>query len=209
MFKVKVTGAKGLKAQFASLAKELVTIVDEELDSAALEWVRLAKTDAPADQAALRQSITRKKLGKSKYEIVAQVFYAPFVEFGTKGKYTPIPGTETIAAQFKGYKGGDFMDLLRSIVRWVGRKQLTGTYSVKTRRRKGSKVNRYAEDYAVAWPIAMSILKNGINPHPYFFKQMPLVWPQMVRNVENRTAQVSRVKVVLPANVMKPKIVTI
>jgi hypothetical protein len=125
MFKVKVTGAKGLKAQFASLAKELVTIVDEELDSAALEWVRLAKTDAPADQAALRQSITRKKLGKSKYEIVAQVFYAPFVEFGTKGKYTPIPGTETIAAQFKGYKGGDFMDLLRSIVRWVGRKQLT------------------------------------------------------------------------------------
>ena len=209
MFKVTITGMAGLKAEFASMAKELPDIVSGELETMSQEWVKLAKTDAPADQGALRGSITYYPAGPMKYEIVAQKFYAPFMEFGTKGKYTPIPGTEAIAAEFKGYKGGDFMELLRMIVRWVKRKGITGTYSVKTRRRTGNKVNQIAEDYSAAWPIAMSILKNGVNPHPFFFKQMHIVWPQMVRNVESRIAQVSKVKVELPSNVTRPQIVTI
>lgn len=209
MFKVKVTGLAGLKAEFASMAKELPDIVSGELETMSQEWVKLAKTDAPADQGALRGAITYYPAGPMKYEIVAQKFYAPFMEFGTKGKYTPIPGTEAIAAEFKGYKGGDFMELLRMIVRWVKRKGITGTYSVKTRKRSGNKINQFAEDYSAAWPIAMSILKNGVNPHPFFFKQMHIVWPQMVRNVESRIAQVSKVKVELPSNVTRPQIVTI
>ena len=209
MFKVKVTGLAGLKAEFASMAKELPDIVSGELETMSQEWVKLAKTDAPADQGALRGSITYYPAGPMKYEIVAQKFYAPFMEFGTKGKYQPIPGTEAIAAEFKGYKGGDFMELLRMIVRWVKRKGITGTYSVKTRKRSGNKINQFAEDYSAAWPIAMSILKNGVNPHPFFFKQMHIVWPQMVRNVESRIAQVSKVKVELPSNVTRPQIVTI
>lgn len=209
MFKVKVTGLAGLKAEFASMAKELPDIVSGELETMSQEWVKLAKTDAPADQGALRGSITYYPAGPMKYEIVAQKFYAPFMEFGTKGKYQPIPGTEAIAAEFKGYKGGDFMELLRMIVRWVKRKGITGTYSVKTRRRTGNKINQFAEDYSAAWPIAMSILKNGVNPHPFFFKQMHIVWPKMVRNVESRIAQVSKVKVELPSNVTRPQIVTI
>lgn len=209
MFKVKVTGMADLKAEFASMAKELPDIVSGELETMSQEWVKLAKTDAPADQGALRGSITYYPAGPMKYEIVAQKFYAPFMEFGTKGKYQPIPGTESIAAEFKGYKGGDFMELLRMIVRWVKRKGITGTYSVKTRRRTGNKINQFAEDYSAAWPIAMSILKNGVNPHPFFFKQMHIVWPKMVRNVESRIAQVSKVKVELPSNVTRPQIVTI
>ena len=209
MFKVTITGMAGLKAEFASMAKELPDIVSGELETMSQEWVKLAKTDAPADQGALRGSITYYPAGPMKYEIVAQKFYAPFMEFGTKGKYQPIPGTEAIAAEFKGYKGGDFMELLRMIVRWVKRKGITGTYSVKTRRRTGNKINQFAEDYSAAWPIAMSILKNGVNPHPFFFKQMHIVWPKMVRNVESRIAQVSKVKVELPSNVTRPQIVTI
>ena len=209
MFKVKVTGLAGLKAEFASMSKELPDIVSGELETMSQEWVKLAKTDAPADQGALRGSITYYPAGPMKYEIVAQKFYAPFMEFGTKGKYQPIPGTEAIAAEFKGYKGGDFMELLRMIVRWVKRKGITGTYSVKTRKRSGNKINQFAEDYSAAWPIAMSILKNGVNPHPFFFKQMHIVWPQMVRNVESRIAQVSKVKVELPSNVTRPQIVNI
>jgi len=211
MIKVKITGVAGLKAEFASMVKELPVIVDGELQTAAQEWVSLAKKDAPADQAALRQAISYFKASTShgiSYSVSAQVFYAPFMEFGTKGRYQPIPGTEEIAAQFKGYKGGDFMDLLRAIVRWVRRKGITGTYSVKTRRRKGTKVNQYAEDYSAAWPIALSILKNGIKPHPFFFKQMHIVWPQFIRNVEAAIARRSRVKVTLPGDT-RPKIVTV
>jgi hypothetical protein len=142
-------------------------------------------------------------------EIVAQKFYAPFMEFGTKGKYTPIPGTEEIAAQFKGYKGGDFMNLLRMIVRWVRRKGLTGTYSVKTQRRKGSKINQFAEDYSAAWPIALSILKNGINPHPYFFKQGDVVWPQMISRMQKALQKETKVSVILPGDIKRPNITTI
>lgn len=209
MFKVTVTGLAGLKAEFASIAKELPNIVSGELETMAQEWVKLAKTDAPADQAALRGAITYYPKPPLAYEIVAQKFYAPFMEFGTKGKYTPIPGTENIAAQFKGYKGGDFMELLRNIVRWVKRKGITGTYSVKTRRRTGNKERQSSEDLSAAWPIAMSILKNGVSPHPFFFKQMHIVWPQMVRNVESRIAQVSKVKVELPSQATRPVMVTI
>jgi len=87
MFKVKVTGLAGLKAEFASMSKELPDIVSGELETMSQEWVKLAKTDAPADQGALRGSITYYPAGQTKYEIVAQKFYAPFMEFGTKGKY--------------------------------------------------------------------------------------------------------------------------
>lgn len=193
-----------MKVEFATIAKELPKIVSGELETMAQEWVKLAKTDAPADQAALRGSISYLQ-NDNRFEIVAQTFYAPFMEFGTKGKYQSIPGTEHIAAQFKGYKGGDFMELLRNIVRWVKRKGIAGVYSVKTQRRKGSKINQLAEDYSVAWPIAMSILKYGVRPHPFFFKQMHIVWPQMIRNVERRIANVSKVAVIMPSDT-RPKI---
>lgn len=209
MFKVKVTGLAGMKAEFATMANSLPKIVSSELEAMAQDWVKLAKQDAPADQGSLRQSISYFKYqildNQPAFSITAQVFYAPFMEFGTKGKYQSIPGTENIAAAFKGYKGGDFMELLRNIVRWVKRKGIAGTYSVKTQRRKGSRINQLAEDYSVAWPIALSILRNGVRPHPFFFKQMHIVWPQMIRNVEARVANVSKVKVVMPADT-RPKI---
>jgi hypothetical protein len=209
MFKATVKGFNNVSRQFASFARDLPAICDQELQQAAKDWVAGAKRDAPADQGALIQSINYRKVAVMQYNIAAQVFYAPFMEFGTKGKYQPIPGTESIAAQFKGMKGGDFMTLLRMIVRWVKRKGITGTYSVKTRRRTGNRINQLAEDYAAAWPIAMSILKNGISPHPYFFRQQHTVWPQMIRRIEQRLAARSKVSVTMPPGLSNPRIVTI
>lgn len=191
MFKATLQGLPGLKAQFASLSADLPVIVGGELESMCKEWVLLAKQDAPADQTALKGAISYKKISQMIYEVVSQTIYAHFMEFGTKGKYLPIPGTEAIAAQMKGYKGGDFMELLRNIVRWVKRKGITGTYSVKTRNRTGSKVNQIAEDYSAAWPIAISILKRGVKPHPYFFKQMGVVWPKMLQSIVRRLNNVN------------------
>lgn len=209
MFKVKIEGLNNLKAEFFAKTKKVEEITDQEMDSMCKKWVSAAKRDAPADQGNLIRSITYYKLRAARYEIVAQVFYAPFMEFGTKGKYTPIPGTEAIAAQFKGYKGGDIMEMLRMIVRWVHRKGITGTYSVKTRKRLGSKINQYAEDYSAAWPIVMSILKNGVNPHPYFFKQREIYWPEMIRFIQRRIEHDSRVAVILPGDINNPRMITI
>jgi hypothetical protein len=216
MFKVSIRGVDSVKAQFRLATEEMKVIVAEEIESVAKDWVAGAKRDAPVDQGSLKNAIsyylTDSKTADGSFfgfSIVAQKFYAPFIEFGTKGKYLPIPGTEQIAAQFKGYKGGDFQELLRMIVRWVKRKGITGTYSVKTQRRKGSKINQFAEDYSAAWPIALSIIKNGISPHPYFFKQGDIVWPKGVRRIKNRIEQGSKVSVIMPGEVLKPRIITV
>jgi HK97 gp10 family phage protein len=216
MFKVKITGISSIEKQFTAAAEKIKDTVEQEMQAAAQDWVAGAVRDAPVDQGALKQSISYKKTDTQtgsgtliSFEIVAQRFYAPFVEFGTKGKYRPIPGTEKIAAEFRGYKGGDFMDLLRMIVRWVKRKGIAGTYSVKTRRRTGSKINQYAEDYSAAWPIALSILKNGISPHPYFFKQQEIVWPAMIKRIQRVLQKETKVSVIAPGEIFRPRIITI
>jgi len=207
MFRVSIKGLEGFKREFATAAKQVKEIVSAEVQAAGAEFVSGARRDAPVDQGALKASISYYMDGDLSAVIVAQKFYAPFIEFGTKGKYTPIPGTENLAAQFKGYKGGDFMELLRMIVRWVNRKGITGRFSVKTRKRLGSKVDRLAEDYAAAWPIALSILKNGIKPHPFFFKQMDVVWPKMVSNIEKFLKSQTRISIILPSELRKPRII--
>lgn len=205
---ITLTGINGVKAQFASAISDMKSIVDQELESMAKEWVNNAKKDAPVDQSTLKGAISYSKDG-SRVEIVSGAFYSPFMEFGTKGKYLPIPGTEAIAEQFKGFKNGDFMQMLRMIVQWIHRKGIAGIFSVATRKRLGSKATQQDQDLKAAWPILMSILKNGVNPHPFFFKQQDVVWPEMVRKIKQRIENRSKVSVIAPGEIYRPKIVTI
>lgn len=215
-FNVKVTGIASLQQQISTASEKVKQVCAAEVQAAGQDWVAGAVRDAPVDQGGLKSAISFKETATNTaqssliaVEIVAQKFYAAFLEFGTKGKYTPIPGTEEIAAQFKGYEGGDFQELLRIIVRWVRRKGITGTYSVKTRRRTGNRIAQFAEDYAAAWPIAISILKNGINPHPYFFKQGDTVWPKMIKRMQAALQRESKVTVIAPGDISRPNITTI
>jgi hypothetical protein len=51
---------------------------------------------------------------------------------------------------------------MESLIRWVHVKGLAGSYSTKTRRRKGSQFNQLVEDATVAGAIAMAIYRRGI-----------------------------------------------
>lgn len=206
MFKVRVTGFNGMKAEFAAATEKVTSIVKEEIIDMAQQWVAAAQRDAPVDEGQLRRLISFYPNGPYSVEIVSQALYSPFMEFGTKKHFRAIPGTEAIASQFKGYKGGDFRAFMRAIVRWVRRKGITGTYSVKTRRRLGSKVNQFAEDYGAAWPIAMKILRDGVKPRPFFFEQGKQLWPRMVRQVESRLRREMKVHVTLPGGISRPDI---
>lgn len=208
-FKVTAKGLNGLQATLAATTTEIRQIIAQEVERGAQNWRELAVKDAPVNEGTLKGAISYRMESEYVAEIVCQVFYAPFMEFGTKGKYRPIPGTEQIAQQFKGFKGGDFQTFLRNIVKWVRRKGLAGRFSVKTRRRLGNRGVQQIEDLSVAWPIAISILRRGVTPHPFFFKQQEVVWPKMLRNMERRIRQVSKVNVTLPGAVKRPKIVTI
>lgn len=205
-FKIQVKGIGGVKQQFFSAIKDIRSIVDQELESMARNWVAAAKRDAPGDQGTLRQGISYLKT-ENGVEIFSNVFYSPFMEFGTRGNYRSIPGTEAIAAQFKGFKGGDFAEMLKFIKLWVKRK---GIGAEITKSGKPSKsADSLASQDRVAWIIAMSILKNGVKAHPYFFNQQEVVWPEMVRIVQKRIENGSNVSVIMPGDVQRPKIVTI
>lgn len=207
-FKATITGLNGLQKEFASMSEDMEQIVADELNTAAQEWVAFAVRDAPKDTDMLTGEILYKTLGPLSKEIVANKEYAPFMEFGTKGKYRPIPGTETIAAQFRGSRMGTGK-MFQAILRWVRRKGMGGRFSVKTRKRQGTKLTQYAEDYAAAWPIFLSILRNGVRPHPFFFKQQEIVWPNMVAAIERQLKSRTKVSVIAAGDIKRPRIITI
>jgi hypothetical protein len=205
MFKVTLSGS--IRKQFFESTKSVRDIVDQELTDMARKFVAGAQRDAPANNADLRRGITFQKDDKG-VELFSNAFYSAFMEFGTKGKYRPIPGEEEIAQQFKGLSNGDFSQMIRLLTEWVRKKGITGTYSVKTRRRTGSKAKQADENQRAAWAIAISILKHGVSPHPFFFKQLDVVWPEMVANIEKRISA-SKVVVIPAGDISRPNIITI
>ena len=106
-----------------------------------------AKTYAPKDKGELSQSITTRKESEFVSSVVVGVNYGAFVEFGT-GKKVSVPRElKTLASKFKG-GGGSFEEGLRSIKDWCKTKGI---------------------DEKAAYPIFMSILRNGTAPQPYLY----------------------------------------
>lgn len=170
LIKANVIGLDQLKARIQNATKETQTLVDAELEAAAMNFVGLAKKDLASqggDRGTLLRSITYNKKADLQYTVSANVFYAPFIEFGTKSKFNPYPGTEEFASQYKGAKGSATLRLIDAIRGWVKRKRIA----------TGKEVDR------VAFLIARSIYKNGISPKPFFFKQITPVRNNLVQNV--------------------------
>lgn len=170
LIKANVIGLDQLKARIQNATKETQTLVDAELEAAAMNFVGLAKKDLASqggDRGTLLRSITYSKKADLQYTVSANVFYAPFIEFGTKSKFNPYPGTEEFASQYKGAKGSGTLRLIDAIRGWVKRKRIA----------TGKEVDR------VAFLIARSIYKNGISPKPFFFKQITPVKNNLVQNV--------------------------
>lgn len=170
LIKANVIGLEQLQAKIQKATKETQTLVDAELEAAAMNFVGLAKKDLASqggDRGTLLRSISYSKTKDLQYTVSANVFYAPFIEFGTKGKFNPYPGTEEFASQYKGAKGSGTLRLIDAIKGWVKRKRIA----------TGKEVDR------VAYLIARSIYKNGISPKPFFFKQITPVRNNLVQNV--------------------------
>lgn len=110
--------------------------------------------------------------------------YAAFVEFGTGSRANPPSEWSQYAATWKGKKGtGTVDDFLLSIVEWVRAKGLSGTYSVKTQRRTGGKNDQLAQDMEVAYPIFLSILRNGSRPHPFLYPAFVQQRPKIIKSI--------------------------
>ena len=146
-FNIDITG--DLNRKLDKITADVKKRLDAELYAFALETVEMAINLAPADEGILRNSITLDK-GELVVEIIVAVNYAAYLEFGTRAfaaayVATLPPTWKEYAATFRG-GGGGFEDYFRNIFEWCKRKGI--------------------EESAV-YPIAISILRNGIRPHPF------------------------------------------
>jgi|GEM_PF-1026180 len=78
--------------------------------------------------------------------------YARAVEYGSKPHTPPLSITEPGQPLYE----------------WVRIKQLAGVYSVRTRKRLGSRLQQIVENRKMARAIWAHIRKYGTKPHPYF-----------------------------------------
>lgn len=104
---------------------------------------------APVAFGKLRQGINI-KVSTLKAEVYSQMPYSVYVEFGT-GKKVKVPSNtptqlKKAAELMRGKKSGNFDNFLTSLSRWA--------------RLKGI-------DPKMVYPIAVSILKNGVEPQPF------------------------------------------
>ena len=183
-FTVNITGIKEITKKIKDMPHQMAAEIDARIDDSMQAMRAGAIRDAPGDNANLRQGIGYARTGKMTYELFSNAHYSPYMEFGTKGRYKAIPGID--ASQFKrktaaaGGKG--FYD---SILSWVKRKKIAGSYSVKSRRRTGNKVDQQIEDEQTAFAIYLSIMRHGVKPHPFFFKQLAAQQPKLIADIEN------------------------
>jgi HK97 gp10 family phage protein len=170
-FSFQVQGLDKLINIFDQLPKQVQKELSAELQFTGNEIRDGAKRDAPTDEARLKQSISVAETGPLKFEVVAQTFYAGYLEFGTKTKTVIPAGLESVASQLKGPVAGQGtpIDALQA---WVKRKGIAGTFSTKTKRRLGSKTTKEQQDRQAAFVIWQKIKKYGIKPRPFFFTQL-------------------------------------
>lgn len=143
-----VEGLDKLLKKLDKLGKGATQEVDAIADGVSREIQLDAVQAAPVNMGGLRQSIKQRRIDELKYEVVVGVDYGAYVEFGT-GVQVQVPAEfAEMASRFRGGGGGSFADGLESIKDWC--------------RAKGIPVE-------AAYPIFISILKNGTRPQPYLY----------------------------------------
>lgn len=172
----RIRGIEAIQKKFGQLPKDLKQAINDEFVATGKELVQNAVHKAPANDGFLRQHIEDSVSGLH-LNVTSFARYSAFVEFGTGGRVSVPQGYEQYAAQFKGKAGfGSWDDFIKSLTEWVRKKGLAGTYRFINKKtgkplrkpvRNGSKASQAKEDERVAYAIAVSIMKNGLKPHPF------------------------------------------
>lgn len=155
-FKVNNREIKRAITKIKKLKQSAVTQTDKKIEATARRIEGSAKSRVPVYMGRLRSSIDVR--GKNlRREVFTPVYYAPYVEFGTKAKADIPAGLESYAMQFKGNRGGgSFNSLLKNIESWVTSKGIP---------------------QEAAFHIAVSIARYGVRAQPFlfpaFFREQP------------------------------------
>lgn len=97
-----LTGFKEFEGKLANLPEKIRKEVGAEIYFAGKEWESLAKQSAPVDKGRLRNEIRAVKVSDIQVDVVVNIEYAPYVEWGTGGKVSVPADLKEYALQFKG-----------------------------------------------------------------------------------------------------------
>lgn len=162
---IKLSGFKEFRGRMRTLPAEIKKEVGGETFAAAKSWERMSKQLAPVDQGRIRGAIRGNQVKETVSEVTCPVFYAPYIEFGTK-RYVSIPaGLQAYAAQFRGggQRGARF-ELQKNLFAWMDRVGIPDESQ---------------------WFVYITIIVNGIKPHPFFFPPSPIIEKEFIKNVRN------------------------
>lgn len=84
--KFKVSGVDRMVRKIANKSKQARIATNRELDLSSKRIERMAKTKAPVDTGALKNTIFSAKAGKLTYKVTAPQHYAIYVEKGTRNR---------------------------------------------------------------------------------------------------------------------------
>lgn len=164
MIQFKLEGVDELLKNIEKKTASQQKAVKNQINKSAVIIETSAKGRAPVDRNRLRSSIRARFTDEGLTALVGtEVDYAPFVEFGTKGKVDIPAGLEQFASQFRGSKSGGFDKLLESIRRWAGAKNIP---------------------QEAVYPIALKIAREGVSARPFLFPSVEEEKPRLIKGIK-------------------------
>jgi putative transposon-encoded protein len=167
MIKVSLSGIKGLEKALKDKSEALTKSVSNEIKASVEKINDQQKTLAPKNYGALAGSLKWAPVSQLHFELVSRgagSSYAPYVEFGTGTKVSIPKGLESVAATYKGAKGGTFSQMITELKDWCRKKGIPES---------------------AAYPIAVKILREGVRPQPFFFAPAFAEWNKLKKRIEN------------------------
>jgi HK97 gp10 family phage protein len=148
-----------LRSNESEVKKEFRDVVSVN----ALEGRNEAVKKAPAAFGKLRQQIGIESSNDYEKKVVSNADYSAYVEFGTGGKVDVPSEWQQIANEAKGKSGKSFEDGLEAIKEWC--------------RLKG-------KDQAAAYPILISVIRDGQEPRPFMYPAWQKVKEQFKKDID-------------------------
>lgn len=163
MPKVTIGGLEKLLNNLRKAEQQLWPTVMRVIDKYVDLMVADARQNAPVDLGVARDSIGKEVKDRAVVFHVASA-HGAIQEFGFGAKMGDIPPElESEALKFKGYKSGDFKEFVKELEEWCARKGI---------------------DTEAAYPIAVSILNNGLAPQPFFYPAYQKYKPMMLKEID-------------------------
>lgn len=183
---INLKGLDGLMVAINKTVKEAEAGTSKALLTFAKAVEKDAKTNAPANEGNLRNSINGSVTGLQA-KVVVTANYAAYLEFGTRkfaAKYvaTLPPDWKSYAATFKGKGGGTMDQFIQDIMQWVQQKGIGGL-KTKSGNVSGSK-DSLAAMQSAAYAIALNILQNGIRAQPFLYPAVVKNEPKLIADIK-------------------------